>query len=433
MRTYEEAMEHQAKQYSKGKKDGLRGMETMMEKLGHPERNLKFIHVTGTNGKGSTSTMMASVLYHAGYKTGLYISPFVDDFRERIQINGEMIAQEDYAAVYDQVAEAAQELEQSGRPYPSEFEITTCCALLYFSQQGCQIVVLEVGIGGAKDATNIVRNTEAAVFTPISLDHTAMLGNTPAEIAAEKSGILKPGCDAVTCWDQDPGALEALNDACTKMNVTLHQARRPEKAESALAGNRIWWDGQELYVAFPGEYQVQNASLALSVLEVLQKRGYSISAQAIKEGMEAARFNARLEAICHDPLVILDGSHNPAGVKVLTDYIKNQLKGQKVTLVLAMLADKTHGPCIEALSSVADRVVAVAIDYHRALASEVVAEEARKCCSNVMDMGTVEKGMVWALEHAEGPVVVCGSLYLPGLARKIFMKWKETKEVKQHD
>lgn len=423
--TYELARKHLEEGYRKGKKDGLRGMAAMMEKLNHPQKDLRFVHVTGTNGKGSTCVMVASVLQAAGYRVGLYLSPFVDDFRERMQIDRALIPPQEFAEIYGEVAQAAEELEQEGHPYPSEFEILTCCGLLYFKKNRCDIVVLEVGIGGANDATNIVEQTEVAVFTPISLDHMAMLGDTTAAIAKEKSGILKPNCTAVTCWGQDASARAVLQSECEANNIPLIEAQRPQNAVTTAFESTILWDGQELIIPLSGEYQVQNACLALTVLCELRARGWIIPTQAVADGMKAVRFNARIECISQEPLVILDGSHNPAGVDTLVQYIKTQLTGQRVTLVLGMFADKTHRLCIEKLALAAQSVAAVAIDYYRALPAQEVAAEAEKSCPDVHAFERVEDGMIWALEHAQGPIIVCGSLYLPGEARTIFERWKK--------
>lgn len=427
--SYSQAMEYLEQSYRKGKKDGLRGMAYLMEQLGNPQKQLRFVHVTGTNGKGSTCMLVAAALERAGYRVGLFISPHVDDFRERIQVNRTYISEKEFTQVYGEVVAAGEKREAEGYPFPSEFEQITAAALSYFAQKKCQIVVLEVGIGGAKDATNIIPAPEAAVFTPISLDHISMLGETTGEIAKEKSGIIKPGCCVVICPGQDQQAAAVLKEAASRQEAPVVEAPWPEECSCTASGVTVTAGGQQYTVPLAGDYQVQNAATALAVLNALNQRMWKISPKNIREGFANVAFQGRLEIISQEPLVILDGSHNPAGVRCLMQYVQEHLKGQDVTVVLGMLKDKSHKECIPIIASAASRLITVGINDVRGLSGEEIAAEAAGWCSNITPCTTVREGVLLALREQAGPVLICGSLYLPGEARYAYWEYKQCRDM----
>ena len=416
--TYPETLAyiHSLKQF--GVTPGLHRIGRLMELLGNPQQGLKCVHVAGTNGKGSTSTMLSMVLRQAGYRTGLFLSPFILDFRERMQINGEMIPPEELCAIMEEVRAAREQVEGEA---PNEFETITAAGLLWFSRQNCDIVVLEVGLGGRYDATNIIPPPLAAVITAIDLDHTHLLGDTVEQIAAEKCGIIKPRTPVVCYPDQSPEALGVIMEHCAKNGAVLHLPNyggvRIE--EAGLEGSRITVEGRPLQIPLVGRHQVANCLTVLGAVEVLGQKGFALPWAAVEAGIANTRFPARLEVLSRSPLVILDGAHNPAGARVLADAL-GLLEGRPVTALCGMLADKDWASSVELVCSRCSRTVTVTPDNPRALpAAELAAEAGRWCPAHTA--ADLRSG--WQLAKSFGdPVVIWGSLYLAADLRKIVLE-----------
>ena len=423
--TYEQAMEKVNHRLRFGIKPGLERISALLEKLGNPQKQLKFVHVAGTNGKGTTCTLIAGALKAAGYRTGLYTSPYVLEFRERFQIDGKMIPKEELIQQVQVVSAAADEMEAKGETI-TEFEFITALALRWFAHRKCDIVVLEVGMGGRFDATNVIDVPEVAAVASISLDHTAVLGDTVGQIAFEKAGIIKPGGTVVCYPDQKPEALLVLEEAAKERgaNFRLAQLSIVKEQERSIYGTLLLYRAEPLLVPFVGEHQVKNAVTALTALEVLQEKGWKISLRAIQEGFAQARIPARMEILGRDPLILLDGGHNPGCAAALRDVLTQHLAGKKLVAVMGMMADKDSRTALSILAPLFSAVRTLKPENPRSLSAEELAEEAAVWCE---DSQPCQEG-VQALAEAEklagedGAVIVCGSFYLAAEVRPMLLE-----------
>lgn len=399
---------------------GLERMNELLGLIGNPEKSLKFVHVAGTNGKGSTSAMTASILKEAGYKTGLYISPHLTNINERIQINGQMIPDTDFAALADIVAPAIAQMSDS----PTEFERITAMALLYFSQKNCSIVVLEVGLGGRLDATNIIESPEVSVLTSIDFDHTEWLGDTLEKIAFEKGGIIKPGCPVVL-YHQTPDVEKVIHNICSERKCSLRITADVMPLHHSLDGQvftyRSW---ENVSISLLGLHQQHNASTVLETVEALRERGWEISDDAVYCGMKNAVWPARLEVLQKSPLVLLDGAHNPNGVEALASSLRKLLPQQKFTLVMGVMADKDYNAMLLHLSPLAMHIIAAQPDYYRALSSKELSSALdRNLAIPVYDGGCIPEALALAHKlNPSGPICVFGSLYQAGEVRAFYGK-----------
>ena len=400
--------------YRKGAKPGLHRVQQLLKALGNPEKNLKFVHIAGTNGKGSTASMTASILTKAGYKTGLFTSPYIYRFHERLQIDGEQIADEDVVALVALAKSYAETMEDR----PTEFEFVTCFAMEYFYRQGCDIVVLEVGMGGALDATNAVTNTEVAVITNIGLDHTDVLGNTVEEIAAHKAGIIKSGCHAVVY--RGSASVEAVYERfCAQLDVPLHKAdfdtlvlkRHSLDGQVFDCGNR-----KELALPLLGDHQLHNASVVLSVADALAERGWKISERHIREGIRDVSWPGRFDIVSRDPLFIIDGGHNPQCIDALVKNIADYLAGRRVIALTGVLADKDYGEMFRPVMERVERFVCITPDNPRRLPAAELASHLQKAGASAVACQSVTEGVqkAKALAGAKGAVLCFGSLYSIG-------------------
>ncbi len=364
----------------------------LLRLLGNPQNDLKFIHVAGTNGKGSVCAMTAEILKYAGYKTGLFTSPFIEVFNERIRINGEMIDNDTLAEYITRVREVMENNDMQ----VSEFAFITAVAFLYFRDMQCDIVVLETGMGGRLDATNIITTSICCALTSISLDHTAYLGDTLEEIAKEKCGIIKEGVPVVT----------APNEAV----IDIIRA----EAEAMGAPFVVAENSSDYSVALKGEYQKENMAVARAVIGVLVIAGFNISEKNICDGFKNVKWQGRYEFITPD--IIIDGGHNPDGVRMLK---KSLIKERRpITLVMGMCADKDYKECILDLAPVAEKVIATELKMERALS----AEEIKAQCDIAGVSCDIEKDVRVAIDKAIATgnlVCICGSLYLAGEARGV--------------
>lgn len=395
---------------------GLDRMKALLAALGDPQKRGRYVHIAGTNGKGSVAAFTANILQKAGFKTGLTISPYVLDFRERFQIDGQMIPPDDLERLAAKVRAAAETLTE----LPVQFEAVTALALAWFDEEQCDIAVLETGLGGRFDATNAVENTLAAAITRIDLDHTELLGGTVEEIAAEKAGIIKPGCIAVTYPVQEKGALQAIAAACIreKADLVAPEAEDIHLRRGGLFENRLEYGGYEVNLALPGAHQACNAAMAIEIALALWRQGMDIPDEAILEGLEATRFPARIEVLRGEPLVLLDGSHNPAGAAALAATLKAQKLPQKPVAVLGVLADKAAAGMLRALGDCFDTIYAVTPDCPRAMSAEALAELAARELPEVpvYPCADLDEALSTALGLPQG-AVVCGSLYLAAQSR----------------
>ena len=419
--TYQETLTYIHSISWRGSKPGLERISSMMEQLGNVQDTLKFVHVAGTNGKGSVSAMLSSVLTAAGYRTGLFISPYVMRFNERMQINGVPIGDEELAEVVEAVRPVADALPDGA----TEFEVITAAAFLWFARQKCDIVVLETGLGGRLDATNLIKEDECAVLTNIGMDHTEYLGNTLEQIAWEKSCIIKREAPVVA-YRSEPEAMKAIRATVKEQEAVLHIADFSKITPLSADLEGQWFRYKtfpELSIRLLGEHQLKNAAVALETVAVLRKRGWEISDEALTAGMAAARWPARFEVLSQDPLVIVDGAHNVQGMESLCAALEQYLPGRRVVCLTGVLADKDWKPMMDRLKTVATDFVAVTPDSPRALGGVRLARYLTDREHWVSVADDIHTGMTGALERAKvtgGVVVACGSLYMAADVRRCF-------------
>lgn len=418
-------------EYPRFKKNpSLDGIKALLSALGNPENRIKTINVAGTNGKGSTVAMLASVLSTAGYKTGRYVSPFVLEFRERMMINGKMIGRKRLAKIMSTVREHADALREQGTVL-NAFEVTTAAALLWFAEEECDVVVLEAGIGGRLDATNAVPEPILQIITAVGLDHTAQLGSTVAEIAAEKCGIMRPGCTLLTCPNQNAEAKAVMINKCAELEATfvMGSAGKGKIVAQSAEGTDLLVGKTELAIPFGGEHQINNALTVVSAVDILREKGFAISDEQLIEGIAAAKFPARFEVCSKDPLVILDGAHNPHAAAALASGIKKFLP-EKRTLLCGMMADKDCAGVMSTLAPLFERVIAVPVQSPRAISPAELAALAAPYCKSVFTAENAAQALdaaLAALKPGEA-LVVAGSLYLASELRPQLMRFKGKSE-----
>ena len=374
----------------------------LLSLLGNPQDKLRFIHVAGTNGKGSFCSMMSSVLQKQGYKVGLYTSPYIVVFNDRIRVNGLPIAEDDINDLFLRVRQKADTMKTP----PSSFDFITAAAFLWFYETKCDIVVLEVGLGGRYDSTNVIKNSLLSVITGIAFDHTEILGDTIEKIAWEKAGIIKENCPALY------GGNNVIEKECEEKHSEL-TVKNPDLLKilsTTLDGTEFEFDGKEYFIRLLGLYQPANAATVLEAIDVLRKHGFEISETAVKDGLSSAVWQARFEKIADEPVVLYDGGHNPQGVRAAVKSVKAYFGNKKINLLVGILADKAHGEMAEELAKIADRVICIAPPSPRALPAEALAEEFCEAGANARAANSIKEGVKIALSYKK-PVLVIGSLY----------------------
>lgn len=416
--TYETALEKIHSLLTYGSRPGLDRMRELLRRLDNPQDKLRYIHVAGTNGKGSVCAVLSSVLAAAGYKTGLFISPYITDFRERMQINNRMISREALAQAVGDTFPVLEELRAEG-VIITEFEYVNALQFYWHAQEHCDIVVLETGMGGLLDCTNVIKPPLGAVITTIGLDHTAVLGDTIEEIAAQKCGIIKNGSAAFTSR-QCPEAMAVIEETAARMNVPLAKSEDLPVAveEMSLHGSRFTVGDLECHIRLAGAHQIENALTALAAIFYFRNQKLlSVSDEAILDGLEAAANPARLQLLQEDPVVLLDGAHNPNGIAALKQALQAFLPGVPLHGVMGMLADKDTGGALALLKDVFCSVTTVPIQNPRALTAQALAEQCRACGITAAACQTPQEAVAQAVNAAKadgGAVVICGSLYLAG-------------------
>lgn len=423
--SFEDILKHLQSQLppSSGWELGLQRMRAVLNELGDPHIGPGWVHVAGTNGKGSVCAMVHSILREAGFRPGLYISPHLERFEERISVNGELIPTEAAAKHIEQVGRAA---ERAGVKDLTFFETVTAAAFNYFKEQGVSVGVIEVGMGGRWDATNVLEDPLVCVITPVSLDHTEWLGSTIESIAREKAAIIKPGSVVVSSpqYREAEAVIEkaCLDNGCRLFKVGTHISW--EELEFGLSGQRIRVRSQrreipDLFVPLLGRHQQANAATAVLVADALCERGLGIGDEAIRAGIAKVRWPGRLEIVQRNPLVVLDGAHNPGGAEVLSRALHDLFPGRRITILMGMLRDKPVDDVVRLLAPVAHCVVVTTPPSQRALPARVLAEHIEAYTHNVI----VQEDPVEALRVARGMIgeneVLCvtGSLYLVGYLR----------------
>jgi len=420
--SYESTLEYIHNVKWQKSKPGLSRTRELLAALGNPEKKLKFVHIAGTNGKGSTAACTAAILKEAGYKTGLYTSPYIIRFNERMQINGEQISDAELEEIVDMIRPHAESMED----VPTEFEMITAVAMQYFYNNKVDIVVLEVGLGGELDSTNVIETPDCAVITAIGLDHTEFLGNTTAEIAKTKAGIIKEN-GQVAVYPAEDDVINAIAEKCKAVNSTMTVVD-PEliKVHSVeLEGCRFDFDTfKDLFVPLAGTYQPYNASLAITACRLLRNKGWNISDEAIAKGVSQVKWPGRFEVLRHDPVFILDGAHNPHGIKGAVESIRAHFGDKKLTFVIGVMADKDVENMIGMVVPLAKEFYTARPDNPRAMQADELARRLEGCGAKAIACDSVADAVNKAIASvgADGAVVALGSLYFSAEIREAVAK-----------
>ena len=402
-----------------GSKPGLSRVMELLHRLGDPQNRLKFVHIAGTNGKGSCAAMLASVLKTAGYKAGLFTSPYLFRFNERMQINGREIDNDVLADVVTRVSIPAEIMED----HPTEFELMTAAAMLWYAEEGCDIVVLEVGLGGRFDATNVISRPEVSVIMNIGLDHTKILGDTVEKIAAEKAGIIKAGCPCVL-YQQSDSVTQVIRKRCGEVGAELHIADFSAiKTEfDSLEGQVFTYKGEAYAIPLLGAHQLKNAAVVIETAETLRRRGWKLPHEDVEHGLYAVSWPARFEVVSDGPCFVVDGGHNPQCAQTVAENLKKYFPGCRRVLLIGVLADKDYRSLADILAPEADEFVCVTPNSDRALPAEELAQVLRPYGKPVTVCESIKEGVSAAIDAAgqDGMVCAVGSLYMVGEIRACF-------------
>lgn len=395
-----------------GSKPGLDRVSRLVSLANNPQNDLKFIHVAGTSGKGSTASFCASILKSAGLKVGLYTSPFVIDFRERFQINNELIPKEDFCRLCEKLIPLTEKLNAQDTII-TEFEFNTALAFMYFKEQKCDVVCLEVGMGGRFDATNVISSPLVSVITSIGLDHTDYLGDTIAQIAFEKCGIIKKGASVVSYPMQKPEALEVIKGCCKdrNCNLTVPSLNELKIENEGIDASEFIYDGKRYTLNMAGRHQIYNAITAICAVNSLD---INVSYEAICRGLSAVKCSARLEVISQKPLVLIDGAHNSDKVLALYEHVK-KYKG-KIVSICGMLRDKEYEKSASLIAPLCKSIVTITPNSQRALPAKEMAEACLKYCNDCIYAESIQDAVSLALSKlGTDDMLLCwGSLYTAG-------------------
>ncbi len=443
--TYEEAMSFIKEAEKLGSIPGLKTITDLLDRLGNPQDRLRVVHVAGTNGKGSTIAFLSGILAAAGYRAGIYISPSVFSYREKFQIiHGiadssaegaaklykEFISEKDLCKALDEIKSVCEEMVRDGQAHPTSFEIETAMIFLYMDWEQVDFLILETGMGGRLDATNVISSPVCSVITHISYDHMHFLGNTLEQIANEKAGIMKRNSCTVTC-NQEPEVLKVLGSRAGELGISMTIADGAKAADIRYSQECTTFSypsdgGMERYqIGQLGNYQVENAVLALETARKMDMLGYPVPAEAIKKGLMLARWKGRFEHIAKSPDIYVDGAHNMDGAVRLQESIEIYFTNRRLVFIIGILADKDYKGILHILAPLADTIITLTPDNHRALPSDKLAKEARAYCGRVFDEGDIEKALERACEEAglEDVIIAFGSLsFLGSMANLVSLR-----------
>ena len=407
---YEEAIAYIHSLEKFGIKPGLERITALCRAFGNVQDKLRFLHVAGTNGKGSTSTMLANICTSAGYKTGLFVSPYVLDFCERIQIDGEMIPKDALCDLVSRVRKAAE-----GETV-TEFEFITACALVYYAEQGCDVIVLETGLGGRLDATNVIPCPLVSVITSVSLDHMAVLGDTVSEIAYEKCGIIKNGGTTVTYPLQNEDALRVIRRTTEERHnrLIVPDADGIRVTDESIFGTDAVIDGISVHIPLLGRHMVYNASMAVAAAKAVREQGLHISDDDIRNGIARTNMPARMEVLRREPLVILDGGHNEDCAKAFRAAVERFLSGRRIIGICGLMADKAYDKYLSIVAPLFSSLLTVRPDNPRALSAEALCEAGRPYCPDATACTSFREAADLAVKKAgkDDVIAVCGSFYM---------------------
>lgn len=420
--TYKQSVEYIHSLLKFGIHPGLSRMNTLLSFLGNPEKDIAFVHIAGTNGKGSTATAIANILIDAGYKTGLYTSPYVAHFLERVQINAQMVSESVFAKSVSDIAVFANKMKENG-DILTEFELITAAAFLCFKREKCDIVVLETGLGGRLDATNVIKKPLVEVITSISLDHTNILGDTTEKIAYEKCGIIKENTAVVSAFSQDDEAFSVIKETVESLGCRLYvpDINKTKILHTDIFKTEFTYKDLGYKITMPGVHQVQNMTAAIETAKILASSGFTISDNNIYNGILNTKLSARAEIINNKPLVILDGGHNKSGIMALLKLIKHTLPNKDITAIIGMMEDKDVNTFVKLISKIAKKIICVTVENPRAIKAIKLLEIAEKHCDNVAAFNSISEiypKVLMGLKEDE-VLLIAGSLYLAGEVKRI--------------
>ncbi|WMI82289.1 bifunctional folylpolyglutamate synthase/dihydrofolate synthase [Anaerotignum sp. MB30-C6] len=422
---YQESIHYLEKEIGFASCPGLERIINLMEKLGNPEKKLKVIHVAGTNGKGSATAMLSSILKEAGYRTASYTSPHLEKYNERFIINGKEITDEAFAKIITRTKQACQQLVAEGKEAPTLFEVVTGAAYLYFAEEKVDIAIIEVGLGGRFDATNIIENPILSIIMSISMDHTDFLGNTIEAIAMEKAGIIKKSCPVVL-YSQEELVYNIVKNNADALNAPLYCLKDSEIKISAQSLRGTIFDVkssflnyEELFLPLLGLHQVQNCVTVLQACEVLKKNGLAFTKEDIRKGISNTVWAGRMEICKNNPLVILDGAHNVDGIRRLAQSVQTYFNRKNITLILGVLGDKEYEKMAELILPYANQVVLTEPHSQRKLDAEKLANIVLHKELPFYIEPELENAYQKALNITDeaGIILCCGSLYMIGALR----------------
>lgn len=421
--TFAEVMDYVEELKAYGSVPGLTNIENLCAKLGMPQKALKFVHIAGTNGKGSVLAFTSEILKEAGYRVGRYISPTIFEYRERMQINGRPVSKKDLCRLMTMMKKICEELVGEGKPHPTAFEIETAMAFWYFKEKDCQIVVLETGLGGLLDATNIIEDTLVEVFTSISLDHMGVLGKTLKEIAENKSGIMKAGSVSVALKGEDE-VMKVLKDKALSLGVPL-SITDPREATGIKRGLEkqifSYKEYKNLTITMAGTYQIENAMLAVDAIDQLKKLGFAIPDRAVYRGLESAVWPGRFQVLSKKPYFIADGAHNRDGARRLAESIRFYFTNRRIIYIIGILRDKEQDEIIKETCDLASQILTVSTKGERGLAAYDLACLASNYHNNVTAVDSVQEAveLSYLLSDKDTVIVAFGSLSYLGELMKI--------------
>ncbi len=433
--TEREAMEYMDSCAGLGIIPGLASERELCRRLGNPQNSLRFVHIAGTNGKGSVSAYVATVLKNAGYRVGRYISPTIFKYRERIQVNDRCISVKALCEGVELIREKCGEMVEEGLAHPTPFEIETALGFWYFQRKRCDIVVLETGMGGLNDATNVIENTEVAVLTSISMDHMKFLGDTPEKIAEQKAGILKRGCIAVSAAQTD-GVMEVVRERARRLRCPLVTMRRQElsRVRYGLEKQQFDYAGyRQLEITLAGSVQPENAALAVDVLLALKEKGFRITEEKLRQGLKETVWQGRFTVIHKKPYFVVDGAHNEDAAKRLADSIEFYFTNKRIIYIMGVLKDKEYEKIIARTHSYADQIITVSTPGNpRALPAYELAREVAKVHQNVTAADSLEEAveMSMLLAGKDDVILAFGSLSYLGRLMEIVEAKDRKKAVK---
>lgn len=430
--TYNEAIDYIMSRRKFQKSSSHERIERLLELLGDPHKRLKFVHIAGTNGKGSVSTALSYILKNAGYRTGLFTSPFITEFGERIQVNNTYISHGDIASLTALIKEKT-DLMEAEELYPTVFEVTTALALIYFAEEDCDIVFLECGIGGEHDSTNVIPAPLQSIFVSISLDHTEMLGDTAEKIAKEKSGIIKKGCRVISYphkgesfgyVPQPEEAAEVLFTVSLDKGCEFHMPdmQKLNVTKSDITGSSFIYDGLEVTTSLCGAHQIANMLTVITSARLLREEGFLIKDSDITEGIAQFKIPGRMETVSVSPLTILDGGHNEGCMKALSNMIKTYLGDKKITLLMSFMKDKDYEKAMGYVLPLCHNIVFTQTDTLRGESPEILKEKASAFGGSVLcecdSLDAYKKAL--SLTDEDGVLIVAGSFYLVSEIRNKF-------------